>query len=231
MEGKWTAGSFLWLIEHWPNHSKPVCYYMSISLSQGTKFIYFSFYNTGLHNKVQVVVAIVRVGLFVRLPLSQESVTWGCVAHIDCVMLWWECVEFPVLFLSCFARSDASVPTPDALLILEVRVILTWSSFNWQIEWISLTTSLSSHSALLHLTQWVELTCHLGWQLANPRLSVSFFFSHSQIQIFLIFLPLSVFLLLLCLSDYVSSYSRPVNTNLVIKSGYDHCRLADRHDY
>ena len=144
-------------------------------------FLHFSFWaqcwgNLVCHSRWQ--------SLFMPLPLSQEFVMWLCAEHTDCVMLWRQCwfsvVLSDSLFLSCFAHSDASVPSPDALLTFEVRVILTWRSFNWQIEWISLTTSLSSHGTLLYLTQWVELTCHLCGQPANSD-SVSF--SHPQVQL------------------------------------------------
>lgn len=119
------------------------------------------------------------------LPLTQDSVIWCCLEHTDCVTLRWECAGFFCFVDSCFARFDASVPTADPLLILEVRVILTWSSFNWQIERISLTTSLGSHSTLLHLTQWVEHTCHLCGQSPSTILNtlvqtVSFFLSLSS---------------------------------------------------
>lgn len=106
--------------------------------------------------------------------------------------------------------------------------------FNWQIEWISLTTGLSSHGTRLYLAQWVEFTCHLRGQPAN---SVSLSLSLSQVQMhshkcFLSSSLSSSFLFfLLCFVEYVRSYSQPINTNLLIKSRYNHCRLADRHDY
>lgn len=92
--------------------------------------------------------------------------------------LWQVTVDFPFLLNdSCFAHSDASVPTPDALLILEVRVILIWSSFNWQIEWISLTTSLR-HSSV---SDSVGGTClSFAWAAGQIWLSDSFSLSHTD---------------------------------------------------
>lgn len=155
--GKWPTGSFLVTFWALTKSCKPVCYCMSTFFLLESLLVQFSVFQV--------------VRLFLR-----RTLTWCRVEHIDrSVFVEW------LLFLCCFfACSDASVPTPDALLILEVRVILTWSSFNWQIERISLTTSLSSQSTLLYLTQWVELSCHLRGKLAN---SVSF--SHSQVQMHL----------------------------------------------
>lgn len=82
------------------------------------------------------------------------------------------------LFLSCLAHWDASVPT--------------WHSFNWQIEWISLTTSLGSHGTALYLTQWVELTCRSRGQPANSvSLPLFLTLKHRYTSANCFFLPLS----------------------------------------
>lgn len=98
-------------------------------------------------------------------------------------------------------------------------------------EWISLTTSLSSHGTLLYLTQWVELACHLRGQ---PAKSVSLTLSRSHIQTHLrkLFLSSSIWFppslslsLVLFLVQRILFLAYYIN--LVIKSGYDHCRLGD----
>lgn len=148
---------FSWLFELWQNHTS---LYVTVCP-------HFSFWSHSWSNLVCSRWCVYFcVGLW-------HGAAWNIL--IVTFLLSDSC--FCVVFFAC---SDASVPTPDALLILEVRVILTWSSFNWQIERISLTTSLSSHSTLLYLTQWVELSCHLRGKPAN---SVSF--SHSQVQMHL----------------------------------------------
>lgn len=182
MQGKWTAGPFSWLTDHW-NHSS---LYVIVCL-------HFSLRSHCLNLVCYSRCVCLCVCLFHR-NLWYSSV-WSILIVLcsgEGVLIF--CL---VLFLSCFARSDASAPTPDVLLILEVRVILTRSSFNWQIEWISLTTSLS-HGTLLYLTRWVELTCHLRGLPANS-LSASFSHSLTQIHLRKLFLSSSLCLPLLCL--------------------------------
>lgn len=82
---------------------------------------------------------------------SQCGTHWLC--YIDLFVEWLVLVFMPLWVFHLF--------------IFKVGVILTRISFNWQIEWISLTTSLRSHSTHLYLTQWVESACHLRGQSAN----------------------------------------------------------------
>lgn len=153
----------------WLKLFKPVCHCMSTTQS------------------------LFELSLFVRLPLSQRSLIivlrrayWLCYVVVrEC---WFSVLHERLVFvLFCLFRCQCT--HSGCVAYSGGQSNLTWSSFNWQIEWISLTTSIGSHGTLLYLTQWEELTCHLRGLQAN---SVSFFHSQTLIHLRKLFLSSSL---------------------------------------
>ena len=105
---------------------------------------------------IQACMSLFELSLFMRLPLSQRSLIivlrrayWLCYVVVrEC---WFSVLHERLVFV-LFCPFRCQCTHSGCVAYSGGQSNLTWSSFNWQIEWISLTTSIGSHGTLLYLT-------------------------------------------------------------------------------